>query len=1842
MKLAFDSKSVVSKTARLAAWAALACLVSPVAMSFAATINYVQSNSAVPQSSPASVAVKFNAAQKAGDLNVAVVGWNDSTTTVGSVIDSSGNAYVRAVGPTIVAGALSQSIYYARNIVAATAGANTVTVQFSTGAAFPDIRILEYSGADLASPVDVVAAATGTGGTSNSGSATTTNPTDLIFGANIVTGTTGGPGTGFTQRVLTSPDGDIAEDRTVTATGSYSATAPATGKWIMQMVAFRTPVAVGDTQPPTAPSNLTATAASGSQINLGWTASTDNVGVTQYLVERCQGAGCTTFAQIGTSTGPTYNDTGLTVNTSYSYRVRATDAAGNQGPYSNVASTTTQAPDTQSPTAPSNLAATAVSGSQINLSWTASTDNVSVTGYLIERCQGVNCSNFIEIATITTTTYPDAAVSAGTYGYRVRATDAAGNLSTYSNVATGVISDTQPPTVPSGLTAVANGNQIALSWTASTDNVGVTGYLLERCQGAGCTSFAQIASPAATTYTDPGLTTGTSYSYRVRAADAANNLSPYSNIASTTTPATTAITFVQSNNAVPQSSPASVAVKFNTAQRAGDLNVAVVGWNNSSTSVSSVTDSSGNTYVRAVGPTIVAGALSQSIYYARNIVAAAAGANTVTVQFSTGAAFPDIRILEYSGADLASPVDVVAAATGTGGTSNSGLVTTTNPTALIFGANMVTGTTGGPGTGFTQRVLTSPDGDIAEDRAVTTTGSYNATAPASGSWIMQMVAFRTPVSGVDTQPPTAPSNLSATAASGSQINLGWTASTDNVGVVQYLVERCQGVGCANFAQIGTATGTSYNDPGLTANTSYSYRVRATDAAGNQGTYSNVASTTTQTLDTQPPTAPSNLTATAISGSQINLSWTASTDNVGVTGYLIERCQGVGCTSFARLLTVPGTTYSDAGLIPSTNYTYQVKATDSAGNFSPYSSTAMATTLATIQGLVAAYSFDEGSGATVADLSGNGNMGTLANTTWTSAAKFGNALAFNGSSSRININDSASLHLTTGMTLEAWVNPSTTSGTWRDIIYKGNDNYFLESTTNTGSPGAGATIGSVDAVTRGSTALTLNTWAYLASTYDGSTLRFYVNGVQVSSVAQPGSIVVSSNQLQIGGDGIFGQFFTGKIDEVRVYNTALNQAQIQTDMATPVGGGGSLPLVSLSSSAINFGNVSTGSTSPAQPITLTNTGGATLAISSIAVSGGNSGDFAQTSNCGATLLPGASCTINITFTPTTTGARISGVSIADNAPGTPQTIALSGTGIGFAVTPRQTALTFAQTQSFTATSGTVTWSVDGVAGGSASTGTITGSGVYTAPGSSGSHTVTATTTDLSQSASATVYITNYPGTFTHHNDNLRTGQNINEKVLTPAIVNQAQFGKLFSYTLDGIAFASPLYVANVNIPGKGVHNVVYVATEHDSVYAWDADGLTTTALWKVSFLKSGVTSVPCGDTGECGDIPTEIGITGTPVIDPASGTLYVAAKTKEGTSYVQRLHALDITTGAEKFGGPVVIQASVPGSGQGSSGGQMAFNNLRENQRPALLLLNGNIYMGWASHGDQLPWHGWIIGYNATTLQQVAAFCVSPNDFGGGVWSSGGGLGADSTGNIYFTTGNGGFTANTGGKDYGDSVVKLSPTGTVVDYFTPFDQANMESQNFDLSSAGPVLLLDQPGTFPHLLIAAAKSGTIYVVNRDNMGHFHAGSDSQIPQSLPGILPNGLEEEGNYSAPAFFNGYVYFAAVNDTLKAFQLTNGLLSSGPTSQSLDVYPNRGGSFAVSGNGNSNGIVWAMQDNNPGNGILRAYDAGNLANELYDSSQAGSRDTFGVASKFSIPLVANGKVFVGAQNHLVGFGLLP
>jgi glucose/arabinose dehydrogenase/PKD repeat protein len=428
----------------------------------------------------------------------------------------------------------------------------------------------------------------------------------------------------------------------------------------------------------------------------------------------------------------------------------------------------------------------------------------------------------------------------------------------------------------------------------------------------------------------------------------------------------------------------------------------------------------------------------------------------------------------------------------------------------------------------------------------------------------------TPIGGApppDTQLPTAPGNLQATATSSSQINLTWSAATDNVGVTGYRVERCQNVGCSVFTQVATPTGTSYTDSGLTAATSYSYRVRAVDAAINLGPYSGTATAVTQAApDTQPPTAPGNLQATATSSSQINLTWNAATDNVGVTGYRVERCQNVGCSVFTQVATPTGTSYTDSGLTAATSYSYRVRAVDAAINLGPYSGTATAVTQPVGSGLVAAYSFDEGTGATVADSSGTGNSGTVANTTWTTSGRYGNALNFNGSNALVSVADAPSLRLTNAMTLEAWVFPAVVNRAWRDVIYKGDDNYYLEatSTRNPAVPVGGGRFGPAGTDVNGTASLPVNTWAHLALTYDGATLRLYVNGVQVGSRARSGNLVTSANPLQMGGDSIHGQYFTGTIDEVRVYNQARSATQIQGDMSAPIAGD---PLALLAPSAL---------------------------------------------------------------------------------------------------------------------------------------------------------------------------------------------------------------------------------------------------------------------------------------------------------------------------------------------------------------------------------------------------------------------------------------------------------------------------------------------------------------------------------------------------------------------------------------------------------------------------------------------------------------------------------------------------
>ena len=791
----------------------------------------------------------------------------------------------------------------------------------------------------------------------------------------------------------------------------------------------------------------------------------------------------------------------------------------------------------------------------------------------------------------------------------------------------------------------------------------------------------------------------------------------------------------------------------------------------------------------------------------------------------------------------------------------------------------------------------------------------------------------TPPPPPDTTPPTAPANLMATATLATSINLTWTASTDNVGVAQYKVERCQGAACANFAQIATPAASTFNDTGLTASTAYSYRVRAADAAGNNSAYSNVFSATTATsTDTTPPSAPTNLTATAASSSQINLAWTASTDNVGVTGYKVERCSGSSCANFVQIAAPTGTTFNDTGLTASTSYSYRVRANDAAGNNSSYSNTA---------------------------------------TTSTSAA--------------------------------------------------GN----------------------------------------------------------ISVTISPKRAAVTTSQSQ-------------------------------------------------------------------------------------------------------------------QLTPTVTGD--------------PQNLG-------------------------------VAWSVDGTNGGSTAAGTISASGLYTPSGSTtvGAHTITATSVaNSSATISITIAVSDVLGVTTFQNDIQRTGQNLKEYALTSSTVTAATFGTLFSCSVTeggnvpGHIYAQPLYVANLTMSDNKKHNVLFVATESDFVYAFDADANPCQQLWKASMISpthgaiAGETTVPSADTGEADDLHPEIGITSTPVIDTTTNTIYVCAKSKESAStYHLRLHALSLITGLEQANSPVEIAAP-------------SFTPLIEAQRPALLLSGSSVYLGFGSHGD-----------HKTTLTRNFVWSPTDTTVGtskGAIWQAGAGPAADSSGNIWVEIANGDFD---GTINLGDSVVKLSSSGTVLDFFTPKDQDTLRQNDIDLGSGGVTILPDSTGsgTHAHLALAGGKTNLLYLLDQNNLGQFSSSGDNIVQEVT---LHNGLNEVtvlgGMFSKAAYFNGRIYVVPISDVLRAYTIASAQLAA-VSATGADMFGFPGATPSVSAQGSStNGIIWALNTNNnnslngsqsPGPAVLFAYDAVTLS-RLFSASASAT------AVKFTLPTVANGKVYVCGQGAITVFGLLP
>jgi hypothetical protein len=576
---------------------------------------------------------------------------------------------------------------------------------------------------------------------------------------------------------------------------------------------------------------------------------------------------------------------------------------------------------------------------------------------------------------------------------------------------------------------------------------------------------------------------------------------------------------------------------------------------------------------------------------------------------------------------------------------------------------------------------------------------------------------------------------------------------------------------------------------------------------------------------------------------------------------------------------------------------------------------------------------------------------------------------------------------------------------------------------------------------------------------------------------------------------------------------------------------------------------------------------------------------------------------------------------------------------------------------------VSWAVDGFPGGNSTVGTISASGLYTPPtppGSPGEHTVTAVLlANPGAIGSATVEVTDFPGNLTWRNDNARSGINSHELVLSPATVNSASFGKLFSCPIDGYAYAQPLYVPNLLMPGKGTHNVVLVATEKDSVYAFDADEPDSDhpasddkpcqPFWMTTVVPLGAQPIATPNLQiTSSDIVPFVGITGTPAIDPINSVLYVVAEIQVagtcavGVPYCHFLYAINLATGE-----PVIPPEGLATPSLGAE--EPAFEPTFQNQRPALLLDNGTVYIGFGSYGDEGTYHGWLFAYDAASLQQTALFDATPKSIQGGIWQSGGGPAADSNHNVFLATGDGPPNEAT---NYADSVIRLATVGglSVTDYFTPCDQSLDSGVDpnpaLRSESTAPLLLPDSAGTSlqPHLLIDGSKEGYLYVLNRDNMGQFISpcpDSPSRVQMMSVGgpIL----------STPLFWNNAVYVAPGNGHLLSFPMTAGILARAPsTVQSPETLGPLGATPVLSANGSNNAILWLIDTTGyqtwpaaSASAILRAYDPSNLSNEIYNSAM-NAKDAAGPAVKFTVPTVANGKVYVGTQTELDVYGLLP
>jgi hypothetical protein len=1834
---------------------------------------YIGNKSSVTFSNPTAV----------GNLIVVYLIWDNKGSA--SVSDSLGNSYSNASGVALwSSGTYSAQIFYTINL---RSGGDTVTATFATAVkSFGLIYAHEYSGISQTAPLDVTASASGSTGSLNSGTATTTNASDLLFAGGVSANVVSAPGPGYTAR--SRLQGNITEDRLVSAIGPYTATASNIGgAWAMQLVAFKGAASDITVSPPTIitqPSNQVVTAGQTATFSVGASGSAP-------LSYQWQKNGTPIGANSSNYTTPptTLSDNGakflvLISNSAGSVTSSAATLTVNPPPVTlqSIAVSPTNPSINPSQTQQFTATGTYSDGSSKNITtsvtWASSNPAVATIGATTGLATGVGAGTTQITATLGSVVSPSDTLT-------VRAI-------TLQSIAVSPVS----PSISSSQTLqfIATG---AYSDGSSKD---ITTSVFWK------SSSASVAAIGANTGMATGVAAGTSQI----TATLGSVISP----AVTLTVTSAAGNFYATNFSLTEN-PISEAGKWINGKVTGldwaDVRTTPGLAFGNQTDTGAYEDSTA-VLVGIWGPDQTVQATVHTVNQSSSLFEEVELRLRTSITAHSNSGY---EINFHCTADGTQYVQIVrwngrlGDFTGLNGGAGPGLHNGDVVTATIVGSTLSAYINGQLIVQATDSTFTSGSPGI---------GFYFAGGDTSQQSDFGFSSFSASDGGkADPIPPSVPANLAANIISASEIDLSWSASTDNVAVVGYHVFR-------NNTQIATAATPGFADQTVVPGIQYAYTVSAFDAARNEFAQSlTVYAQTSPGPDLSPPTPPANLQSSNVTATSLTLSWSASTDNVGVSGYQVFR-------NGTQVGTTKAITFADTQLVASTTYVYTVAAYDGSGNVSAPSQPLTVTTAAAALNPPTFVQVNNNQIQIGASTSVAFNTPTQPGNTIVVYVIWSNTgtVLLSDSSGNTFVNVGAPVSWGTGYSAQVFYathiggGPDTVTASFRTPVssfglvyvheYAGIDSTNPVDVTisasgssamlNSGSAittspndlifGAGVSDNTVTApgsgflsrdltygnITEDRIATSVGSYSATAPHY-GNMWGMQMVAFRAATTGTPAIAVTVSPKAATVVTGLTQQFVA------TVANSSNTAVTWQVNGVT--GGNSTVGTISVGglykaptivpSGAVTVGAIAQADNTKSDTATVTVTTAPVISVTvspaTPAVAVGTTQQFTatvtNTSNPAVTwqvngVTGGDSMhgTINASglFTapaavPSPATVTVTAISQADNTKSGSAVVTITAvSSLTVTVSPKRVAITTGQTQTFIPTvtgssNISVTWEVDSFPGGNATVGTITAGGVYTPSNSGGVHNVVARSVanTSATSAASTIAVTDLPGVFTYHNNNSRDGVNTKEYALTTSTVSSSTFGKLFSCNMDGAVYSQPLWVANLMINGAK-HNVILAVSMRDTVYLFDADASPCVTYWSKSLLPTGEIYVSNGDVSSA-DIFPDIGILGTPVIDPSTNAVFLVAKSKTtpGTpTFKQRLHALNLVDGSERTNSPLDLTSSItyPGNADigngtcpntGGASPAVTFCASRLNQRAGLALVNGTVYIVWASHGDVQPYHGWVLGFNATTLAQNGAFNASPNGREGGIWMSGGAPAADSSNNLYMITGNGDWDGVT---EFGDSIIKLNPSGlTVSDWFTPAGQASLDSGDLDFGSGGAVVLVDVPTSpNPHLLIGGGKgsafNGELYVINRDNLGHLVSG-DTQVIQKI--VVGGGI-----FATEAYWQNTIYIAGTNTPLKAYALntTSGLFNTSTVPQSPTSYGFPGATPSVSSSGATNGIVWTIQITNYGtrNGnsqaatpaVLHAYDASNIATELWNSSMSAS-DTAGNSVKFTVPTIANGKVYV-------------